>query len=214
MTDGGASAPLSLYIGIPAYGGIDTAFVQSLCVTLLVLREAGIRFEMEMLNGCSRITRARNDLANRFMASDYDALMFLDADLKFNAEDFVRMSQRPEPLIGGAYRTKDANRLCYVCNPILPVTFENGLVECHSVATGFMRIKREVFETLKPHCQTYADQTAYFTEGVKDGIDWGEDYSFCRDYRERGGKAWLYPCEISHCGRYEYEGDLEKWLNS
>lgn len=213
MSSGGVARPLSLYLGIPAYGGIDPAFVRSLVVTCLVLKEAGIPFEMEFLYNCSRITRARNDLAAKFMASEYDALMFLDCDLEFNAEDLVRMSQRPEALIGGVYRTKEAHRTHYVCNPILPIEKVDGVVECKTIATGFMRIKREVFETLKPNAAPFGDKFAYFTEGVRDGTDWGEDYSFCRDYREAGGKVWLYPCNIKHCGRYEYSGDVDKWLN-
>lgn len=54
----------------------------------------------------SLITRARNTLANEFMKSDFDALLFVDADHGFVASDIVKMIESDKDLIGAPYPMK------------------------------------------------------------------------------------------------------------
>ena len=97
-------------------------------------------------------------------------MLFIDADLGFDADDVIRMIQADKALIGGQYAKKKINwdvvkRVVQGCPDIPPAhvnaviaesTFRpigdtmsfdiNQPVEVESIATGMMLIRREVFE--------------------------------------------------------------------
>lgn len=146
------------------------------------------------------------------MASGMDALFFLDADLNFDGQDFINVLRRPEAVVGGTYRTKEADGVRFTCWPVMPYNWQDGVIEMESIGTGFLRIKREVFERME--APAVEGTKAYFNCRVEDGKYLGEDYAFCKDWREQGGTVWAYPSNIKHCGRYEYEGDFHRWLRS
>lgn len=199
---------MSVYIGVPAYGPIEPSFLRSLCTALLVCREAGIAVELDIVGNCSLIAKARNEIANRFLAADFDALFFLDADIEFTAVDFVRVLERPEPLVAGAYRTKE-ELVRFTCEPVVPNEWRDGMLKVSSIGTGFMRIKREVLELMAPRMPRYGDTVSFFNVGIRDGVYVGEDYAFCRDY---GGDIWAYPATLNHHGRHAYGGHFTEWL--
>lgn len=85
------------------------------------------------------------------------------------------------------------------------------------IGTGFMLIRRDVFEDLAPHTQTYTNGGAsipdsqpvydFFQVGVRDGQLLSEDYHFCHEYRTHGGTVWAAPwCELGHFGAYCFSG--------
>jgi hypothetical protein len=87
--------------------------------------------------------------------------------------------------------------------------------------TGFMLIKREVFETLKPHSAIYTngghtiseEEEVYdfFPVGVTDGKLLSEDFNFCNLYSKHGGTIWAAPwCELGHFGSYLFTGQYSQ----
>ena len=97
-------------------------------------------------------------------------------------------------------------------------------VEIWNGGTGFMIIKREVFEKLADLVPTYnndvndlagnikADEIKeYFATSIEPGTNrlLSEDYHFCRIWREAGGKIYAAPwAHLSHVGTYVFEGAL------
>jgi hypothetical protein len=91
--------------------------------------------------------------------------------------------------------------------------------------TGMMLIKRKVFEKLKETTETYVNDMVdlagemkdreriynFFSLSIEPGTErlLSEDYHFCREWREIGGKIyaapWLTP---GHVGTYLFEGQL------
>jgi len=91
--------------------------------------------------------------------------------------------------------------------------------------TGMMLIKRKVFERLKETTETYVNDMVdlagemkdreriynFFSLSIEPGTErlLSEDYHFCREWREIGGKIyaapWLTP---GHIGTYLFEGQL------
>lgn len=193
----------SVYIGIPAYGGVEAEFLNSVIAGVLVCQAAGWDIEYEVLPGGSLIDKARNDIAHRFLASRCDWLLFLDADLVFDAADMLRLLERPEKLIGSSYVKKDG-RARYNVLPKEPLNEQDGAWECEGIPTGFMKIHRSVLEGLS--VPEYAEIKAFFQCGVVNGHYWGEDYNFCRLVREQGGSVWLLPADIGHVGKYTFRG--------
>lgn len=188
----------SVYIGIPTYGGVESEFLNSVLAGVLVCQAAGWDIEYEVLPGCSLITKARNQIADRFLASGRDCLLFLDADLVFDAADMLRLLERPEGVIGSAYVQKNGLGKFNV-RPLEPLNEHDGAWECEGIATGFLKISRAAFLAL--------DTPAYFESPVIDGETWGEDFFFCRKVREQGGTVWMLPADIGHVGKFTYRGE-------
>lgn len=93
--------------------------------------------------------------------------------------------------------------------------------------TGMMLIKREVFEKLKEVTQSYCNDMVdlsgslqdkeriynFFSLSIEPGTErlLSEDYHFCREWREIGGKVWAAPWMTpGHIGTYIFEGQLPK----
>jgi len=101
----------------------------------------------------------------------------------------------------------------------------NEPVEIFNGGTGFMLIKREVFEKLSDHVPSYLNDVLDLngTVGQRDEIReffatsiepetgrlLSEDYHFCRIWRQIGGKVHAAPwCQLAHIGTYAFEGRL------
>ena len=98
-------------------------------------------------------------------------------------------------------------------------------LEIWAGGTGMMLIKRKVFEKLRKHTETYVNDMVdlagnigekeriynFFSLSIEPGTErlLSEDYHFCRQWREIGGKIyaapWLTP---GHMGSYLFEGQL------
>jgi hypothetical protein len=93
-------------------------------------------------------------------------------------------------------------------------------IEIFNGGTGFMLIKRSVFDLLKPHCPTYTNDmlpgqqeivTEYFATSIEPDSNrlLSEDYHFCRLARLNGIKVWAAPwAKLGHIGSYKFEGTL------
>ena len=96
----------------------------------------------------------------------------------------------------------------------------DGLVEIDAGGTGFMLVKREVFEALGNEVPSYIVGGKSIKEFYTTGIDpetnqlVSEDYYFCRLARSHGFKIYAAPwVHLTHTGPYVFESQLEpKWL--
>lgn len=235
----------NIFIGIPMYGGVCTGenAIGHINATKLFL-DKGIGYNWQFLYNESLITRARNGLVKMFYETDCTHLLFIDADISYRAEDILSMLDADKEIICGVYPKKRIawekinhaieqgisgddlkyytgdlviNKLNYVDSPIdnktIPVEIFNG-------GTGFMLIKREVFDALKPHCPTYTNDmlqdqkeivTEYFATSIEPESNrlLSEDYHFCRLARLNNIKVWAAPwVELGHIGSYKFEGKL------
>jgi hypothetical protein len=101
----------------------------------------------------------------------------------------------------------------------------NEPVEIQNGGTGFMLIKREVFEALKQHVPYYMNDVGdlgntmqareqiyeYFATSIEEGTQrlLSEDYHFCSIYRKIGGRIYAAPwAQLAHIGTYMFEGRL------
>ena len=82
-----------------------------------------------------------------------------------------------------------------------------------------MMIRRDVFETLKPHTPIYTNGGRslpgdveikdYFRVEINKDTNHllSEDYFFCHSYRQVGGKVWCAPwVETGHFGSHLFNG--------
>jgi hypothetical protein len=209
-----------LMIGLPAY---DHKVGVKMAVSLMRLAqkvlEHGITIQVSSICGCSVVTRARNMIADEFMKSDCDSLLFIDADMTFEPDSVIRLLawNQTRPIVAGAYEARKEGKV-YILS--LAGDGDNihmdsmGLVKAHRVATGFMMIQRKVFETLRDmhpeweHKDINSDNMLYGYFDFKltrEGYI-GEDFLFCDRAREAGFTVWIDPTiALGHMGHHEFK---------
>jgi hypothetical protein len=96
------------------------------------------------------------------------------------------------------------------------------LAEVTKTGTGFMLIKRDVFEKLNAHpaVRTFANDIGmpkeldqymktYFDTAVREGRYYSEDWTFCENWRDLGGQIWVDKrVLLRHTGTYVFAGKL------
>lgn len=82
--------PYSIMVGTPMYGGVANGMYTKATNDLSMLcTMAGIKLKYYFLFNESLIQRARNYVVDEFLRSDFTHLMFIDADIGFDARDVL-----------------------------------------------------------------------------------------------------------------------------
>lgn len=237
----------TMMIATPMYGGMCTGgYTAGLLSTMSRMHELGIPTAWAQIPNESLITRARNALVRIFLEHGHDYLMFIDADISFDGDAVAQLLAADEDIVCGIYPKKEIDWKAveraalagrenlrdfggaYVLNFIgadSGDTDERGVFEVRHGGTGFMLIKRGVFERLAPHVPTYRTSSVldpetgeYLMPEVKEffatsidetGALLSEDYHFCELFRKHGGRVFANPfVKLDHIGTYTYTGNL------
>jgi len=214
-------------IGLPSYDyKVSSKLAISLASFCVQATQHGVDIQVCNISGCSVVSRVRNLIATDFLKSDCTDLMFIDSDISFDAEDIFRlMACNSDPKKGIVAGIPVARKKGQVYFSTLDTDDDNsifmdkmGLVKAKRVATAFMMIRREVFESLRDaHPEwVYHDEKkegdttiCFFDFELKDGHYIGEDYLFCDRAREQGFEVWIDPTiKLGHMGVHEFEGSF------
>jgi hypothetical protein len=217
-----------VHICMPCYGGMLTeSTFMSYIKWANTCRQLGIDWTMETMTNESLISRARNTLTAKFLHNKESThLMFIDADIGWEPWHLLVMLNRDVDVIGGLYPMKS-----------LPVKwcvngFEgaeegpDGLQEVSKTGTGFMLIKRHVFEKLDAHPATRPFMNdiglpaelnpymkTYFDTAVRENRYYSEDWTFCENWRDLGGKVWVDKrVLLKHTGTYVFDYAAQEQL--
>ncbi len=149
----------SILICIPSFDTkIHLETISSIISTRDILMQHGIGIGMMWVRD-SLVTRARNKLVSEFLEADYTHLFFIDADISFTPDDFIRVLSLDKPIVTAPYPIKkddkievgDASMGWCVNFPLGKYNFKdniNGFKLCDYAGTGFMLIQRKVFKTI------------------------------------------------------------------
>lgn len=184
----------------------------------LQLKEAiiDIPHEFSILTNESAVHRARNQLAKSFLDTDYDRLMFIDSDIEFQPDQVGRLWALDADIAVGVYPMKKmgAPYAAWVDGKLVEGLEDlEAPMEVDYAGTGFMMIKREVFEAMvddvKCEQTEQGDRYRFFHfDNVLDGCEISEDYEFCRLARQLGFKVMMDPkIRLKHYGLYGF-GDV------
>ena len=162
-----------LFVATPMYGGMCTGMYASAVMQLVgVCGQNQMLMYFSFMMNESLITRARNSLTYDFLETDATHLMFIDADIAFNPNDIPRMVHADKDIICGIYPKKEINWIAVteaVKKGVPPEQLQNHTgafvvnlahgeeskkgdinspIEIANGGTGFMLIKRKVFEDM------------------------------------------------------------------
>lgn len=214
---------MKILVATPVYDGkVPVETVACLLREQTVAAGCGDTLSTVFLPTCSHPAMGRNQLAADFLASGADRLVFLDADVTFDAGAIVRIAHSPVDFVGGAYRFKrdiESYPVGWLQNAELWAN-EQGLLEVATLPGGFLSLSRKVFDTLKA---AHPDRSyehlghkahCYFQMPFH-GVDlFGEDAFFCKEWRDTGGKVFLDPeLTLTHWDfNRPYKGHIGNWL--
>ena len=192
------------------------------------LMKEGHDMQLLAIGQDSMISRARDTIATIFLESpalkDCSHLLTIDSDIYASeARSALRLLEQDKDVIGGIYRAKSDTDYRPIALPIdKSVTLKDFQkpVECTYIGTGFLMVRREVFERLKPvveHYGTKGSEIYQFypcpvkEETLPDGTKFrsllSEDYGFCNLARENGFRIWGMNCGLIHEGIHGYAFD-------
>lgn len=243
-----------IMIATPMYGGLcNGQYTVGLLSAVGVFSRNQMAMQYAYLMNESLITRARNSLTKDFLNSECTHLMFIDADIGFNPADIPPMVAADKDIICGLYPKKEINWIevanavkngappselrkytgAFVVNLVGDAPTAHGSmyepIEIANGGTGFMLIKRNVFEVLKDKVPTYNNDVIaavdvdskpreliheFFATSIdKDSGNrlLSEDYHFCKIAREAGFKVWAAPwAKLAHTGSYIFNGEIPR----
>lgn len=242
----------TIFVATPMYGGMCTGMYASGIMQLVgACGQNGVKMYYSFMMNESLITRARNSMAYDFLKSDATHLMFIDADISFNPNDIITMLRADKDIICGIYPKKEINWVevseavkrgvppeqlqnhtgAFVVNLPHGTNSQTGKLnepmEIANGGTGFMLIKRAVFEALLDKVPSYTNDMYHAVDTVREvkiikeffatSIDeesnrlLSEDYHFCKLAREAGFKVYAAPwAAFGHTGTYTFSGQLPR----
>ena len=214
---------MKIHFMTPCFGGniSEVTFSSYLQWTIYGMKN-NLQFQIDTLSNESNVNRARNSCTAKFLSGDATHLMFIDADIQFNALDITKLINHNKDIVGGVYPQKTFPPKMVV-NTLDNGVIEGDLIEVGTLGTGFMLIKREVFtKMIENGAQNYKDDIGLPENEALNQYDFfnctidsqgrylTEDWSFCRRWRQLGGKVWVdKTIALMHVGNFRYPPDME-----
>ena len=209
-----------VHIAMPCYGGMLTeSTFMSFIKWANTARQLNIDWTLETMVNESLISRARNTLTAKFLdMPDATHLFFVDADIGWEPWHLLVLLNRDVDVIGGLYPMKTMP-IKWVVNG-----FEgaeegpDGFQEVSKAGTGFLLMKKHVFEKMKAHpaVKQYKNDIGldpkfdqhlktYFDTAVRQNRYYSEDWTFCENWRDLGGKIYVDKrVLLRHSGSYVF----------
>lgn len=203
--------PFKVVFCIPTRDKPSAPTIASLEASLPLVEAAGYDHALTHETGNPYISGARANCLKRAINGKGDIFIFIDDDVSWRPEDMLKLIQTEGEVVSGTYRTKedDPNYMGHILQDKKtgrPISMrEDGCFECACVPAGFLKVTKEAVAKFMHGYPNLCygppwDQAVdLFNHGAHKGLWFGEDYAFCRNWRDIGGKVWLIPdMEIYH----------------
>jgi hypothetical protein len=218
-----------VHICMPCYGGMLTEQnFMSFVKWSNTCRQLGIDWTVETMTNESLISRARNTLTAKFLATEGSThLFFVDADIGWEPWHLLVLLDARKDVIGGLYPMKSLP--VKWCVNGIPGSIEDpnsSLLEVTKTGTGFLLIQRDVFDKMNAHpavkpftndiglpAELNVHMKTYFDTAVREGRYYSEDWTFCENWRDLGGQIWVDKrVLLRHVGTYVFDYNTHQQL--
>lgn len=217
-----------VHICMPCYGGqLTESTFMSFMKWSNTCRQLGLDWTVETMTNESLISRARNTLVAKFLnTKESTHLFFVDADIGWEPWHLLVLLNRDVDVIGGLYPMKTMPVKWVVNGFEGAEEGPDGLQEVSKTGTGFLLVKRHVFEKLNEHPATKPFNNdiglppelnpymkTYFDTAVRENRYYSEDWTFCENWRDLGGKVWVDKrVLLKHTGHYVFDYAVQQPL--
>lgn len=218
-----------VHICMPCYGGMLTeSTFMSFVKWGNTCRQLGIDWTIETMTNESLISRARNTLVAKFLNTpDSTHLFFVDADIGWEPWHLLVLLNHDVDVACGLYPMKSLP-VQWVVNgvPNAEPQDDPNLLEVSKAGTGFMLVKRHVFEQLDEHPAVVPFKNdigldpaldpymkTYYDTDVREGRYYSEDWTFCENWRDFGGKVFVDKrVLLKHSGSFVFDYNIQQPL--
>ena len=220
----------SVFIGIPSYSWtVYLPTMRAIMADCMALAQRGDTFTIFDEAVATEISQGRNQIIDAFLHSECTDLVFVDADVNWQAGALLRLVDHPVDFVAGVYRRRAEPEDYPVCwlkdREDLIADPETGLIEVEAVPGGFEALTRRCVEDMSAHYAETLTQrtnraldnqwTALFDPMWIDGIRLPEDFTFSHRWRDMGGCVWIDPeIKMGHCGPTAFNGSIGAWLRN
>jgi len=209
-----------VHIAMPCYGGMLTeSTFMSFIKWANTARQLNIDWTLETMVNESLISRARNTLTAKFLdMPDATHLFFVDADIGWEPWHLLVLLNRDVDVIAGLYPMKTMPIKWVVNGFDGAEEGPDGLQEVSKAGTGFLLMKKHVFAKMNSHpaVKPYKNDIGldpkydkylktYFDTAVRQNRYYSEDWTFCENWRDLGGRIWADKrVLLRHSGSYVF----------
>lgn len=160
---------------------------------------------------------------------EYSHLLFVDDDMGFLPDLVLDMLTFGEPVVGALYRKKTTNVEWAVSGVDKPES-RGPFLEVEGLGMGCFLIRRDAVANMVAAYPDLIDTRKNSINGLMrehgltrlidlfrciqtDSGRVSEDFSFCRRWRQTGGKVWAATHHsVTHVGPHAYEGTYSEWV--
>jgi FkbM family methyltransferase len=195
-----------VFVFIPAFGRqITTTTFETSHELMSALAAKGISASIGSFSWPD-IEEVRNVVLSWWYEStDFTHLLFVDADMGFPAQMVLDMLTFGEPMVGAIYRKKCDEVEWVASGGLKAPDFRKGFIEVEGLGMGCFLIRRDAIPPLidkfPDKIYPYIAIADFRWQGPNRTLAFfdcmrtpegkvSEDISFCRRYREAGGKVW------------------------
>jgi hypothetical protein len=208
LTQEGASSPPPSHKGkvifcIPTLRKPYQVTLDALEASIPLIEAAGWDHGLVSEVGCPYISAARATMLRKALDAKADLIVFIDHDVSWQPEDLLTLIEAEGDVVCGTYRFKKPGDH-YMGQPLpgvdgRPQVREDGAIRGFCAPAGFLKVTKEAvnaFIGAYPELcygDKFAPHVDLFNHGARGGVWYGEDYAFCRRWRDLGGELWILP---------------------
>lgn len=180
--------------------------VQSLRDSVPLVEAAGWEHGYTQTIGNPYISGSRAEITRKGMDARADVMVYIDYDVSWDAQDLVTLLETPGDVVAGTYRCKtdDPNEITYMgaiftAEDGKPIGRKDGVLKSRAVPAGFLKVTTTAIDRFMRaypelcYGPQYSLSVDLFHHGAHEGLWWGEDYAFARNYIDCGGEVWTVP---------------------
>lgn len=215
----------------PSLQGPTKPYIKALEDSIPLIIEAGWEECYVQEIGCPYISAARATMTRKALDADVDVFVYLDYDLSWDPKDLLTLIETEGDCVAGLYRYKkdeveymgsinsDSNgRPRLRC--ATSTSEADGCISGHTMPAGFLKLTRDAIrrfmraypKLLYGHPDKYT--VDLFNHGAHEGVWYGEDMAFARNWRGCGGEIWIVPdLNLNHHSADKvYKGNYHEFL--
>lgn len=209
----------NILIATPSYDGkLDVWYTNALVETVLLGLSNEVIFKPIFLSYDALVQRARNDLMKIAIDSEFDGILWIDADMEWNPEWAVAITNSGKDVVGLPVVKKSLEDSYNVKAEISDlVTDEDGLMKVKSIGTGFLYMSKAAITYLWENSEEYTELTKtgrmVFEIRIDEGKFISEDVTVCNKLRKGGFDIFIDPLKTcNHVGNLKYIGDFASFV--
>lgn len=215
----------------PSLEGPTKPYIKALEDSIPLIVDAGWEECYVQEVGCPYISAARATMTRKAMTAGADVLVYLDYDLSWDPQDLLTLIETEGDCVAGFYRYKkdEVEYMGSIYSEVngrpqlrcaTSTSEADGCIRGHTMPAGFLKLTRDAIrrfmkaypKLLYGHPDEYT--VDLFNHGAHEGIWYGEDMAFARNWRNIGGEIWIVPdLNLNHHSTDKvYKGNYHEFL--